>query len=485
MASKKLNVVIMGAGEVGKGLAIGLSSQGHDITLIDLQSSLLSEIETRVDLLTVTGSGADLQTLKRANIQSADLFIAVSSSDEHNLLACAAAKQYGVQTTIARIRTEDFISHDRECYQKALNIDLIINPDEVTAQELHDVILNPVASSVKEFAKGKVKLIGFRLKPDAPICNHMLKEIPELGYDKSLLIACVVRGHDVIIPRGEFTLYANDMIYVIADADSMKYINKMGGIKNDSVNKVVVVGASRVSQFLAEKFDQESIRLLVIDYDKDTCEKFATEIKNITMLNGDATDVALLKESGVADADSFIALSQDDETNILSCLLAKEQGAKRVIVLIRKPQYIPLLEHIQPIDVSINPRTSTIHSIMRYIRKGESVAMTIFADDKAEAVEVVVSNDSPLAGKKIREINIPNQVLLGAILRDDDVIIPKGENELKANDRVIVIGLRETVEKMDKLISSSDKPASLREMFKSISNAITGNGKNSKSAKNN
>lgn len=476
MAGKKLKVVIMGAGEVGKGLARELIAQGNDVTLIDKKASLLSELESHFDILTVVGSGSDLSTLKSCNPEKTDLFIAVSSNDEHNLLSCAAAKQLGVKVTITRIRTDDFITEDSELYKKALNIDLIINPDEVAAQELYDLILNPVAHSVKDFAKGKVKLIGFKLHKKAPICNRMLKEIPELGYKGSLLIACVVRGSDVVIPRGDFTLLQNDMIYIIAETDSLKIVNQMGGIDRIHVDKAVMVGASRVAQFLAEKFEESSTRLLVIDKDKVRCEQFATELSNVTMLNGDGTDISLLKESGVSEADAFISVSEDDETNILAGLLAKEQGTKRSIVLIRKPQYIPLLAHISPIDVSINPRISTIHSIMRYIRQGEAVSMTLFADDKAEAVEVVVSEDSPLAGKKIKDINIPNHVLLGAILRGDDVMIPKGDNELKANDRVIVIGLKETVEQMDKLISLAEKPTTLRQIFKSFSNTFTSTG---------
>lgn len=476
MAGKKLKVVIMGAGEVGKGLAKELSAQGHDVTIIDTQAHLLNELDAHADIMTILGSGSDLSVLKNCHLEHTNLFIAVSSNDEHNLLACAAAKQLGADVTITRLRTDDFITADRELYKKALNIDLIINPDEVAAQELYDVILNPVAVSVKDFAKGKVKLIGFKLKSNAPICNRMLKEIPELGYDRSLLIACVVRGNDVIIPRGDFNLLANDMVYAIAESDSLKLVNQMGGVKNTAIDKVVFVGATRVSQFLAEKFASSHTRLLVIEKDKIRCEQFATDLANITMLNGDGTDIALLKESGVAEADAFIALSEDDETNILSSLLAKEQGTKRVIVLIRKPQYIPLLSHIQPIDVAINPRISTIHSIMRFIRQGEAVSMTMFADNKAEAVEVVVSEDSPLAGKKIREINIPNHVLLGAILRNGGVMIPKGENDLRANDRVIVIGLKETVEKMDKLISHPDRPTTLRQMFTNISNTFKTNG---------
>lgn len=476
MASKSLKVVIMGAGEVGKGIAKELIAQGNDVTLIDQKSSLLSELESHYDILTVTGSGSDLNTLKMCDLHKTDLFIAVSSSDDHNLLACAAAKEMGAKVTITRIRTDDFLTEDKELYKKALKIDLIINPDEVAAQELYDIILNPIAISVKDFAKGKVKLIGFLLNQNAPICNRMLKEIPELGFKGSLLIACVVRGSDVIIPRGDFMLLEDDMVYVIAKTDSLKLVNQMGGVDRIHVDKAVMVGASRIAHFLAEKFMANSTRLLVIDKDKARCEEFATELSNVTILNGDGSDISLLKESGVSEADAFISVTDDDENNILSGLLAKEQKTKRVIVLIRKPQYLPLLGHIKPIDVCINPRISTIHSIMRYIRQGEAVSMTLFADDKAEAVEVVVSEDSPLAGKKIKDINIPNHVLLGAILRGDDVMIAKGDNELKANDRVIVIGLKETVEHMDQLISVAEKPKTLRQIFNSISNPFKSSG---------
>ena len=472
MATSNLKVVIMGAGEVGKGLARRLVTEGYQVSIIDTSSALLSEVENHLDVMTVRGNGAGLSTLLAAGIDQSDLFVGVSASDEHNLLACGVAKQFGVPSTIARVRGEEYLFPDRSFYQRAMNIDFLINPDQVAAQELYDVLENPVAQSVAEFAGGRLKLIGLRVTPNAPICNRPLKELPALGYHGALLVVSLVRGREVIVPRGDTRLHSGDQIFVIADKEALHMVNEMGGIGEYHLRKVVILGASRVAYFLSEKIDHNQTRMILIEKNEERCRKFADELQHLTILNGDGTDIAELKESGVSDADCFITTAENDETNILSALLAKEEGARRVIALLRKPQYIPLMMHIKPIDVVINPRIATIHSIMRYIRRGKLLAMATIAGERAEAVEVVVDPDSPLAGKRIRDLKIPENVLIGAIVRNDRVIIPRGDDVVEAHDQVILIGLRETVEKLDDLMTQSAEMHTIRSLFQSFKRTV-------------
>lgn len=468
MAVSSLNVLIMGAGEVGKGLARRLSSEGHQVKIVDINPAILSELETQLDVIGLEGNGASVSVLKKARIEEIDLFIGVSDNDERNMLACGIAKQFGVTTTIARVRSEEYIFPDRSFYARSMDIDLIINPDEVASLELYDLLENPAATSVADFASGRLKLIGFPVRPEAPIAGRALSEWPSLQLEGPVLAATVLRDHQTFIPRGDTRLQAGDRIFIIASPDSLDSVNTMGGCTDRELKKVVMVGASRVSFFLAERLEEAGARSVIIDKDERRCQQFAEELNDTTVLLGDGRDISILNEAGVKEADGFIAASQDDETNILSALLAKEQGARRVITLMRKPQYIPLLMHIRPIDVAINPRMVTIHAIMRYVRKGKILSMTTLAEDQAEAIEYEVPDNSPLVGKQLKDGFMPRDTLLGAIVRGKEIIIPRGEDTLKSSDHVLIIALKKAVPDVDDLLSPRGPSNRLQRMFKRV-----------------
>ncbi|MDP8246389.1 MAG: Trk system potassium transporter TrkA [Candidatus Hinthialibacter antarcticus] len=476
MAKLQLTVIIMGAGQVGQGLARRLTKEGHQVKIIDANTTLLAEIENHVDAMCIAGNGASAQVLIDAGIQNADLFIGVSDNDECNMVSASLAKQFNVTTAIARVRNEEYLVPDRALYADAMHMDLIINPDEVASLELHDLLMIPMANSVAEFAEGRLKLIGFQVKPESLLCGKALKELPKLGYDETLLFACVVRSGDVVVPRGDTIVNAGDQVYVITSPSAYGYLSELGGVKDATLKKVVVVGASRAAFFLAERLEAAGVHLIIIEEDEARCELFADLLQEATILHGDGTDMSMLKEAGVRDADGFIASSQDDETNILAALLAKQEGAKRVISITRKPQYIPLLRFIEPIDVAINPRLSTINAIMRFVRKGKTLSMTTLADDRAEAIELEVVETSPLVGKKLKENPFPQNVLLGAIVRGDEIIIPKGEDALLAGDHAIMIALSESVGKLDDLFADQEKNG-WRSMMKKAAQNLTTNGK--------
>ncbi len=473
MATQELTVIIIGAGEVGKGLAHRLISEGHNVKIIDTNSAVLADMESHLDVMGVEGNGASVSVLLKAGVKETDLIIGVSDNDECNLIACAAAKQFNVKTALARVRSEDYIIPDRSHYAKAMKIDLIINPDEVASLELYDILENPVASSVADFANGRLKLLGMRVQEDAPIANRKLKELPELASQGSLLITSLVRNHEFIIPRGETKVLPGDEVYVISTPSSLSVVNEIGGIANSSLKKVVLVGASRVSFFVAERLEKSGTHVVLIEQDEKKCEIFASELEHTTVLLGDGTDLNILAEAGVNEADGFVSASQDDETNVLSALLAKESGAKRVIALLRKPQYMPLLAHIKPIDVAINPRLSTINAIMRYVRQGKTLSMATMAEDRAEAIEIEILDTSPLIGRPLKENFLPRNVLLGAIVRNDEIIIPSGEDALQADDRAILIALKDAVTKVDELFSQDRRSSSIKRIIASVSEAMS------------
>jgi trk system potassium uptake protein TrkA len=467
-----MNIIIMGAGEVGKGLAIRLVKEGHNVEIIDINPSVRTELETHVDVKLIEGNGASISVLESADIHQADMFIGVSDNDERNMIACSLAKQSGVGTTIARVRSEEYIFPDRTKYTESMKIDLLINPDEVSSQELFDLLENPVATSVADFSSGRLKLVGFPITSESPLCNRPLSDLPTLGFEGQFLVAALVRNEIASIPRGDTKIQLDDELFVIAAPSALNLINEMGGKDTRSMKRVILVGASRVSFFLAERLEKTDASVILIDKDEERCNQFAKDLTTTRILHGDGRDITVLDEAGIKDVDGFISASQDDETNILSALLAKQKGAKRVISLMRKPQYIPLMSHIKPIDVALNPRLVTIHAIMRYVREGKILTMASLANDMAEAIEMEVVEGSRAVGRKLKEGIIPRDILLGAIVRGNNVIIPRGEDSLEPGDRVVLIVLKQSLKKVDDLMLDGTKSNGLQRLFQSISKTV-------------
>lgn len=465
MATSALKIIISGAGQVGSGLAERLGPQGHKVTLIDTNSTLLSELDTHLDVMCLEGNGASATILQEAGASKADLYIGVSNSDECNLIGGALAKQMGTRISLIRVRNENYLLPTPDLYRQAMNLDLIINPDETAAQELYDLIINPVATNVADFASGRLKLIGMGITRDSPMAGKLLRNIAELKLGGKFLLACIIRNDEVIIPRGDAQIHVGDKAWVITTPDSYDSVNKLGGINNRTLKKVVLVGASRISYFLATKLKELGTKVVLIEKNQARAERFAEDLNETMILKGDGTDVVMLNEAGVNESDGFIAASQDDETNILAALLAKENGSRRVISVTRKPQYLPLMSHIKPIDIAINPRFSTLNAIMRYVEKGKSLSMTMLAGNRAEAFEVEVSEHSSLAHQELKSITFPSNVILGAIVRGDSVIIPSGDDHLLPDDHAIVIANVESVRKVDELFAGAKRNRGLMGLF--------------------
>ena len=457
-----MKIVIVGAGEVGKGIAKQLVEEDHHVTLVDRNPDTVSELESQMDALCIEGNGASAQVLEKAGIKTADMLIAVSDHDEMNMLACAVAHAFGVATTVARVRSEAYTVHHRSLYRDAMHINLLINPDEVAAQEFYSLLQIPIATEVADFAEGHMKLVGFRVTPKSPIANHYIKELPELGFGESILVASIVRNDELIIPSGDTRVVPGDRVFVLAREEVLGTVSQMGGRDPEPAKRVIIVGGSRAAFYLATRLAENNIQCTLIDVNRSRCERLAEELEGTLVLCADGTDVNSLVEAGVAGVDGFIAVSEDDETNILSALLAKERGAQKVISLLRKSQYIPLMEHIRMIDVALNPRVATINAILRFVRQGKILSIATIYEDRAEAMEVVVSPDSPLIGRPLRESFLPRDVLLGAIVRNGKIRIPRGDDSLQAGDSAIVVAPRRMIKEINQLLAKAKLTTRIR-----------------------
>ncbi len=460
-----MKIVIVGAGEVGKGLAKQLVEEDHHVTVIEQDPSITSELESELDAMCIAGNGASARVLEEAGIKTADMLVAVSDQDEMNMIACAVAHSWGVAVTVARVRSEEYIMKHRSLYREAMHINLLINPDEVAAQEFSNLLQIPVATEVADFAGGRMKLIGFRATPKSPVANYQIKDLPSLGFGESILVASIVRQGELIIPTGDIRIVPGDRLFVLTYSEAVDKVSQMGGCDPRPPSRVVIVGGSRSAFYLATQLAKENIQCTLLDVDRTRCERLAAELEDTLVMCADGTDVKSLGEAGVARAGGFIAASEDDETNILAALLAKEQGAQKVISLLRKPQYLPLMEHIRLIDVALNPRLATINAILRFVRQGRILSIATIYEDRAEAMEVVVSADSPLINRPLKENFLPKDVLLGGIVRNGEIRIPRGDDWLQAGDSAIVIAPRRMIKEINELLARAKITTRIRRFF--------------------
>lgn len=457
-----MRIIIVGGGEVGKGLAQRLGLEDHHVTLVEASPEQNAELENRLDVLCVEGNGASARVLDEAGMKSADMLIAVSDSDECNMVACALAKESGVATTIARVRNEAYVLPDRGVYAKALNIDLLVNPDEVAAVEVREVLQVPVATNVSEFAEGKMRLVGLNLTPHSPLANRRLAETADLGFQGIMTVVAVLRRNELIIPSGGLRLENNDHISVMVRKEDLAEVNRLAGQEPADLNKVVIMGGSRAGAYLASQLENDGVRVVLIEVNDERAAYLADELEDSLVLCADGTDISVLAEAGVAKANGFVAASSNDEENILSALLAKEQGAKKVIAILRKPHYMPLLQHIRPIDTALNPRVATINAILRYVHQGKLLTVVNLGENQAEAIEVVVAPDSPVVGLPLKKNVFPPNVLVGGIMRGDEILVPHGDTVIEAGDRALVVASREHIRDINNLLSRARMTSRLR-----------------------
>lgn len=457
-----MKIIIVGGGEVGKGLANRFVIEDHEVTLIEENETRVAEIESGLDVFCVQGNGACMHVLEEAGVNSADILIAVCDSDECNMIACCLAKAHGVATTVARVRNEGYVMADRDIYCQAMNIDLIINPDEVAAAEVHELLQTSVATEINEFAEGKMRLVGLNLTHSSPMLNRRLLEIGELGLHGKLTVVSVLRHNDLIIPSGDLRLHLNDHVSLMVRVDDIELVNQFAGIEEQPLNKVVIMGGSRAGAYLANRLENENVRVVLIEADEERAARLADDLEDSLVLCADGTDITVLAEAGVSQAEGFVTASTDDENNILSALLGKQQGARKVIAILRKSHYMPLLQHIQPIDAALNPRLATINAILRYIKQGKIQTVASLGENKAEAMEVIVAPDSPVIGKALRRNILPANVVLGGIIRDGDIVVPQGDTTLQPGDRALVVAPRELIGEINHLLSRAGITTRLR-----------------------
>ncbi|CAN5829573.1 Trk system potassium transporter TrkA [soil metagenome] len=446
-----MKILILGAGDVGFHLAQQLAEENHDVVVIEQDRDRVRSIRDAMDAIVLEGNGASLTMLEKAGIEKTDLLLAVTSQDEINLMACLSASQYQVPVKIARVSKPDYFDHTGILPPERLGVDLMINPERECAMETYQLLQSAAATEFAQFEGGLVQLIGLRVKPDAPIAGKTLSEIGRAtGQRARYLIVSVVSDGVTVIPKGDTRIEADNRIFVVGAPAELPDILPLAGYSRFNLRRVVIAGGSREGWFLSRMLEDHKIECTIIESNRHRAMEFAEVLRKSLVLHGDATDLELLEMEGIGEADGFVAYTGSDETNLLSCLLAKNLGTRKVISLIKRFDYIPLVSRVG-VDAAVSPRLSTVNAILKYVRRESVLAVATLKGTSAQGIEFDVTSRFPYAGRRLAEVRFPAGMLIGAILRGDRVIIPRGTDAIRVGDRVIAFMLPSAISKAESL----------------------------------
>jgi len=443
-----MRIVIAGIGDVGYHLAKELSSESHDIIAIDKNQQRLSRIDSMVDILTITGSATSLGILKEAKTNEADLFVAVTSSEEANITAAILAKKMGANKTIARIANAEYLSNDSDVNFKELGIDFMIYPEELAAQETVNLIKRTAATDILEFEGGMLSVMGLKLDKNSPVIGKTLTEIVHEYPNIDFRIVAIYRNFKTIIPSGKDRFLANDQVFVITKPEGIDMILKLAGKENLKFDNIMILGGSKIGRRTAELL-QKDMTIKLIESNEDKTLLLAEDLSDTLIIHGDGRDIDLLAQEGIIDVDAFVAVTDDAETNIISCLMAKHLGVTKAIALVDKADYVPLTQTIG-LDSLINKKLIAATNILQFIRRGEVIAQTTLEGIDAQLFEYIAHSNSPITKKAVKDIDFPKEAIIGGVIRGKESFIAVGNSQIKPNDKVVIFSLPGGVKKIEK-----------------------------------
>jgi len=446
-----MRIIIVGAGEVGYNIAKFLTYEGVDVVVVDRDGEKLRRISEELDIATIEGEGSDPSIFKEAGAKDADLLIAVTNSDETNMIACLIGKaMFGIKRRIARIRNPDYFFNKELLGKNYLDIDPAINPELETANAILKILEVPFATEVIEFEEGRVVVAGFKVPPKSKVINRELKYLRSV-INKDFIIGIIKRDEEIIVPRGEDVLFEGDIVYIPLKKGDVMEIAQAFEIPVFPTQKVMIVGGGRIGYYIAKTLEEKA-DVKIIEKNEEKCKFLSRNLKKALVLYGDGTDKQLLLEENIKDMDAYITVSGNDEMNIMGALLAKKLGVKKVIALVNKSDYIPLAYELGVQSV-LSPRLLTASIILRYIRRGDVLSLTAVAENKVEIMEVLGSYKSSIINKALKDIKFPKNAVIGAIVRGGEIIIPKGEDVIKEGDKLIIFALKEAIKDIEKLLA--------------------------------
>ena len=433
-----MRIVISGVGEMGNHLAKMLSGNGHDITVIDNEPKQLAELGSLVDVITIDGDATTFAVLRKAAVRKCDLFIAVDSVENDNILAAMMAKQLGAKKSIARIDNNEYLEPNNKEMFINMGIDYLLYPEKIAAEEVINLLGHSSTTEFVDFSGGKLSLVGFRLEPNSPIVG---KTISGFGEEQTLnyRTVAIMRDGETIIPKQNDTYMVGDMVYAISRHDSVDEIMTLSGKSSVSVNNMMILGGSRIGVQIAQAL-QNDVNIKLIDYNAEKAYRLAEMLERTLIIHQDGRDTDAMLEEGLANMDAFVAVTGRSETNILTAMLATRMGVKRVIAEVENMNYINIADSVG-VDTIINKKIVTASNIFRFTMSTDVLAIKCLTGSDAEVLEFIVKPNSPATKQPISDMGLPEDVIIGGIVRGDRVFIATGSMQINAYDRVVVFAM--------------------------------------------
>lgn len=452
-----MKVVVCGAGQVGSAIARYLSREENDVTVIDSNPQIIRQISDTLDVQGIVGYASHPDVLERAGTRDSDLLIAVTYADEVNMVACSIAHSvFEVPTKIARVRAQTYLDPRWSDYihRGETGIDAVISPEMEVARAVASRLRIPGAFDTIPLSDGRVTLIGVRCGADCPVINTPLRQLTELFPDLHISVVAIIRNDAKIVPNADDVMLAGDDVYFVADSRHLDRALAAFGHEEPEARRLIVVGGGNIGRFLGKLIEDDNLagEVRMIEIDRTRAEQAAQDLPKTIVLQGDALDPEILAEANVKATETFIAVSNDDEVNILASLLAKRYGAQRSVTLINKMTYAPLLGSLG-IDAVVSPRAITVSTILQHVRRGRIRSVHTLADGFAEIIEADALETSKLIGVPLRDAKLPPGILVGAVLRGEEIITPRGGTVIEVGDRVVIFAVSDAVRHVEKLFS--------------------------------
>ena len=449
--------IICGAGVVGQSIAESLSKEGIEITVIDESIEAIKKISDTLDVKTIVGAVSSPSILESAGARDSDILIAVTQSDETNMVACQIGYSlFKIPTKIARIRQQDYLKAEwANLYNKEnLPIDYIISPEDEVAKAIYRRLHAPGSIDMLELADNRLKLIGLKCESKCPILNTSIRVLSKEYSNVLSNILLILRQDKKFVVNSKSTLEENDIVYFVVDNEHFHEAMKAFGHEETESQRVIIVGGGNIGFALSKRIEEEDkdVSTKLIEFDKNRSNFLASNLKSVTVINGDALEGSILEEVNVSNAGNFIAVTNDDEVNILSSLLAKRAGAQNCMTLVNNSSYTSLLNNIG-IDITIDPRLITISTILEKVRRGKIRSIYTLGDGFGEVIEAEILSNSAFANKKLRDMKLHKNIRVGAILRKGKILIPNSETVFEVNDDVVFFSETSCIKKLDKLLS--------------------------------
>lgn len=445
-----MNIIIAGDGEVGFYLAKSLTQLDYNITVVDPHSELLGRLEKDTDLLTIVGDSTSPRVLEEANVRDCDLFLSVLHDESINLVTCILAKKLRAKKTVARITNAELLTPKHREMFRDLGIDEMVCPERIAAKEITNLLNHTVATEFFDFSGGLLTMYLIRLEQESPVCGKSVKELSQIYSSLQVRIVAILRHGETVIPHSDTVFAPGDMAYIISKEGQMETVKRLAGGLELDIKRVMIAGGGRIGRYAALTLE-ENMRITLVEQDRNRCKDLSEVLSNTLIINGDATDIELLKDEGMEQNDAFIAVTESSETNVLTCLHARKLGIRKTIALVENTGFINISQDIG-IDTIINKKLITASYIARFIVRGDAVSSKWLSGTNAELIEFVVGRHAAATRVPIGELRLPaGGATIGGIIRGRETLLPTRDTQLREKDKVVVFALPNMMDRVSKL----------------------------------